>query len=207
MERGLSAHLRAGAAIYNVGEFHAAHDAWEELWLEMNDGPDRDLLQGLIQFTAAVYHAEQRNWAGATGLATSAREYLTELGLTRHGVALEPIRVYLTALARDPEVIERRPPIRIAVDDEPVIIDELPFEAVSIAARVLTAEYDYDEALIERAIEYANADLDAEMATSPFVTLLIDFIRGEQRGIIHQRLSEHVGRRDHKESDVEGLFK
>ena len=46
----MDAHLRAGAAIYNTGEFHAAHDAWEELWLDMDDGPDRDLLQGLIQF-------------------------------------------------------------------------------------------------------------------------------------------------------------
>lgn len=206
MESGLSAHLRAGAAIYNAGEFHAAHDAWEELWLEMDDGPDRDLLQGLIQFTAAVYHADRRNWAGTTGLATSAREYLSELGSTHHGVALEPIRAYLSFLACDPEIIERRPPIQIALDGETVVIDELPFEAVSIAARVLTAEYDYDEALIERAIEYANADLDAEMATSPFVTLLIDFVRGAQRGIILQRLSEHVGRRNHKESDVEGLF-
>lgn len=202
----LSAHIRAGAAIYNAGEFHAAHDAWEELWLDMDDGPDRDLLQGLIQFTAAVYHADQRNWAGTTGLAASGYEYLAGLGSTRHGVALESIRAYLTVLGQDPESIERRPPIKIALRGEPVIVDELPFEAVAIAARVLAAEYDFDEALIEQTIDYGTADLAAETATSPFVTLLIDFVRGEQREIVHQRLSEHAGRRAHKESDVEGLF-
>ncbi|MFC7191742.1 DUF309 domain-containing protein [Halocatena marina] len=204
-EMDLAAHLRAGAAIYNAGEYHAAHDAWEELWLEMDDGPDRDLLQGLIQFTAAVYHADQRNWAGTTGLATSAHRYLADLGAARHGVALESIRDYLVVLGRDPEVIERRRPIRIVLDGEPVIVDELPFESVAIAARVLAAEYDYNEDQIERAIEYATADLAAEKVTSPFVTLLIDFVRGE-RGIVRQRLSEHIGRRNHKESDVEGLF-
>jgi predicted metal-dependent hydrolase len=202
----MDAYLRAGAAIYNTGEFHAAHDAWEELWLDMDDGPDRDLLQGLIQFTAAVYHADRRSWEGATGLARSGRDYLSGLGTTRHGVALDPIRAYLAVLGQDPEVIERQPPIRMELGDEIVTIDELPFESVAIAARVLAEEYEYDETLIERAIEYGQADLAEENAPSQFVTLLIDFVRGEQRGIVRQRLKEHVERRAYKESDVEGLF-
>jgi hypothetical protein len=202
----MDAHLRAGAAIYNTGEFHAAHDAWEELWLDMDDGPDRDLLQGLIQFTAAVYHADRRSWEGATGLARSGRDYLSGLGTTRHGVALDPIRAYLAVLGRDPEVIERQPLIRMELRDETVTVDELPFESVAIAARVLAEEYEYDEVLIERAIEYGQADLAEESASSQFVTLLIDFVRGEQRGIVRQRLKEHVERRASKESDVEGLF-
>lgn len=202
----MDAHLRAGAAIYNTGEFHAAHDAWEELWLDMEEGPDRDFLQGLIQFTAAVYHADRRSWKGATGLAESGREYLTGLGTTRHGVTLDSIRAYLAVLDRDPEVIERQPPIRMKLQGEPVSIDELPFDAVAIAARVLAAEYEYDETLIERAIEYGQTDLAEENVPSLFVTLLIDFVQGEQRGIVRQRLKEHVERRDHRESDVEGLF-
>jgi predicted metal-dependent hydrolase len=201
----MDAHLRAGAAIYNVGEFHAAHDAWEELWLDMDEGPDRDFLQGLIQFTAAVYHADQRSWEGATGLAESGREYLTGLGTTRHGVALDSIRAYLAVLGRDPEVVERRPPIRMELQGKPVTVDELPFEASAIAARVLAEEY-ADEPLIERAIEYGRADLADENVPSRFVTLLTDFIRGEHRGIVRQRLKEHVERRDQRESDVEGLF-
>lgn len=202
------AHLKAGAAIYNAGEFHAAHDAWEEVWLRLEESPDRDLLNGLIQFTAAVYHADQRNWEGTSGLARSGCEYLSGLGSTHRGVSLDPIRGYLTALGRDPERIERRSPVRIVVDGDLVRIEELPFGAIAIAARVLTEEYGYDETLIDRAIEYGRADLEAGQVTSPFVTLLIDLLRGDgvERDTARQRLSDHVRRRTSEESDVEGLF-
>ncbi len=36
--------LRAGAAIYNDGYYHAAHDAWEARWLECEDGTDDERL-------------------------------------------------------------------------------------------------------------------------------------------------------------------
>ncbi len=202
------AHLRAGAAIYNAGEFHAAHDAWESVWLRLESGPDRDLLNGLIQYTAAVYHADQRNWEGTTGLARSGHEYLTGLGSTHHAVALDPLREYLTALERDPERIERQPPTKIVVAGERVRLEALPFGALAIAARVLTEEHEGDTTLIERAIEYGRADLEAGQATSPFVTLLVDILRsdGITRDTARQRLSEHVRRRTTKESDVKGLF-
>ena len=75
----MEAALRAGVAIYNAGEFHAAHDAWEAEWLGLDDGTDDErLLHGLIQFTAVVHHARERNWSGAVGLAESAGEYLAD---------------------------------------------------------------------------------------------------------------------------------
>ncbi|RRJ28437.1 DUF309 domain-containing protein [Halocatena pleomorpha] len=202
------AHLRAGAAIYNAGEFHAAHDAWESVWLDLKDGPDRELLNGLIQFTAAVYHADQRNWAGTTGLARSGQEYLSGLGSTHRAVSLDPLRGYLTALERDPARIEREPPVGIVVAGERVRLGELPFGAIAIAARVLTEEHGGDRALIDRAIEYGRADLEAGQATSPFVTLLVDIFRsdGVERDTARQRLSDHVRRRTTQESDVKGLF-
>jgi len=52
--------LRAGIAIHNAGHYHAAHDAWEDEWLELDDGSDERLLHGLIQFTAAIHHARNR---------------------------------------------------------------------------------------------------------------------------------------------------
>lgn len=208
LSEDFGAHLRAGAAIYNGGEFHAAHDAWEAVWLRLEEGADRDLLNGLIQFTAAVYHANQRNWEGTTGLAQSGREYLGGLGPIHRGVSLDPLREYLTALERDPARIERRSPVGIAVDGETVRLEQLPFGAIAVAARVLTEEYDYDETLIDRAIEYGRADLEAGRATSPFVTLLTDVLRrdGVERDTARQRLSDHVQRRTTEESDVKGLF-
>ncbi|MFC6725607.1 DUF309 domain-containing protein, partial [Halobium palmae] len=32
--------LRAGVAIYNAGDYHAAHDAWEDVWLDLPEGTD-----------------------------------------------------------------------------------------------------------------------------------------------------------------------
>lgn len=200
--------LRAGAAIHNDGHYHAAHDAWEERWLECEDGTDDErLLHGLIQFTAAVHHARGRNWEGAVGLAESAREYLSELPDDYRDVRLPPIRGFLAALASDPDVIERRPPVRLEHEGETPRLADLGFELTAIAAPILAAEWGYDPEPIEQARDYARRDLDAGDDDSRFITLLFDFVReNDHRGIVYQRLTDHVGRRRAKEDDVEDLF-
>lgn len=206
----MDANLRAGIAIFNAGGYHGAHDAWEEHWLDLEQGTDDELfLHGLIQFTAAVYHARNRNWSGATGLATSGREYLDSLPDTYRGVNVGAVRSYLARLARDPELIERRRPLALTLDGDRIQLSELQFEGTCIAAHVLAEEraenYPEEEAVIEQAIEYARADL--EKTNSAIVPLLFDYVREpESRGIIVQRLGEHVQRRKNREADVSGLF-
>ncbi|MFB6143009.1 MAG: DUF309 domain-containing protein [Halorientalis sp.] len=204
----MEAHLRAGAAIYNAGDHHAAHDAWEERWLDLERGtPDERFLHGLIQFTAAVHHGTEHNWTGATGLAESARKYLDGLGERHRGVALAPVREYLATLAADPEVIERRAPVALTHEGEAPSLSTLEFEAGAVAAGVYAEAGDYDEAVIDRAIEYAQADLAAGEGTSDVVTFVLDFARNpEDRGIVFQRLAERVERRAQRDADVEGLF-
>jgi hypothetical protein len=198
-------HLRAGIAIYNAGNYHAAHDAWEERWLDLA-GDDERFLHGLIQFTAAIHHAHNRNWVGATGLAESAREYLAPLSSGYRGVNVGEVRDSLAALHVDPECIERAPPLALTHEDRELALVDLDFSASAVAATVFTEHGDYDEAMVERAIEYARTDLDAGRATSPFVTLVMDFARGGNRAIVHQRLAEHTDRRAARERDVDGLF-
>jgi predicted metal-dependent hydrolase len=204
----MDAHLRAGVAIYNAGHYHAAHDAWEDHWLGLASGTDDELLlHGLIQFTAAVYHARGRNWSGATGLADSAGDYLADLPADYRGVNVGAVRDSLAALARDPERIERAPPLALTHEGRAVGLDDLEFDALTVVAAVFAEEFGYDEDVLEQAIDYARTDLDAGEEGSRFVRFVIDFAReGDQRGIIFQRLSEHVDRRQHHESDVEGLF-
>lgn len=204
----MEAQLRAGIAIYNAGDFHAAHDAWEDCWLDLADGTDDErFLHGLIQFTAAVHHAHDRNWGGATGLAESATSYLDGLGTQYRGVDLAPIRDFLATLAVDPAVVERRSPPRLTHQGSVVTLPDLLFAAGAVAARVYAEQEGYDEAVIDRAIAYGNRDLEADEATSPFVTLVLDFAReADSRGIVIQRLSEHVERRKSREEDVAGLF-
>ncbi|WP_226005226.1 DUF309 domain-containing protein [Natrinema salinisoli] len=200
--------LRAGAAIFNDGYYHAAHDAWENRWLELESGSDDErLLHGLIQYSGAVFHARERNWEGTVGLAESAGEYLAGLPADYRDVRLEPVRSFLSRLAADPELLERRKPVRIEHDGDHPTLPSLGFEATAIAAVVLAEEFGYDDEPVARARGYARQDLEAGEDDSVFITLLFDFVReDENRGIISQRLSDHVGRRRAREEDVEGLF-
>jgi len=204
----MEAHLRAGIAIYNAGRYHAAHDAWEDHWLGLESGTDDErFLHGLIQFTAAVYHARNGNWSGATGLAASGREYLAVVPPTYRGVDVAAVRRYLAALESDPELIERGPPLALTHHGQRPVPVDLAFEATAVAAEVLAEEDGYDEAVLEQAATFGGADLEDGVTASPFVTLLFDFVREPaNRGIVFQRLSEHVDRRAQREADVDGLF-
>jgi predicted metal-dependent hydrolase len=201
-------HLRAGVAIYNDGEFHAAHDAWEDCWLDFDSGTDDErLLHGLIQFTAAVHHAQGANWTGVRGLAESGAGYLADLPAEYREVNLGEVRAYLRAVASDPEHVERVAPPKLTHGDAALRPEDLRFEASAVIAEVLAEEYGYDDEVVEQAIEYARADLEEEKATSQFVTFVMDFARDPaNRGIVFQRMEGAVGKREHKETDVEGLF-
>lgn len=190
----MDAHLRAGVAVYNEGEYHGAHDAWEDHWLDLEAGTDDELLlHGLIQFTAAVFHARTQNWAGAVGLADSGREYLRDLPDDYRGVNVHTVRSYLADLETDPERIERARPPALTVDGETLTFDDLRFDAVAVAAGVVAAEYGYDESLLEKAAACAREDLADGEATGPFVTLVVDFLRNdERRDIVYQQLTQLI---------------
>lgn len=201
--------LRAGIALYNAGEYHAAHDPWEAAWLPLESGlNDERLLHGLIQYTATIYHARDRNWGGAVGLAASAHEYLTDLPPAYRGVDLHTVRAYLRALAADPERIERGSPPPLRLDGKPLAAVDLGLDALALAAAAVAEEYDaFEEATIEAAVGYAREE--AGTGRSAFRTLLIDFVDfvdGDRRSVVYDRLSAHVDRRRNEESDVSGLF-
>ena len=203
----MEAALRAGIAIYNHGHYHAAHDAWEDHWLSLESGTENELLlHGLIQFTATIYHATNRNWPGTTGLADSAGEYLSPLPDDYREVNLGAVKQALKRYEQDPEQIERAQPIKLTHEEHPLTATDLNFEETAIFATVIAKEHAYDARHIERAIDYAREAVDAD-ESNPFVGLLFDFVREpKHRDIIIARLTEHVSRREHQESDVAGLF-
>jgi len=200
-------HLRAGIAIYNAGATHAAHDAWEDVWLDLPKGSDDEqLLHGLIQFTAAIYHAQNRNWSGTVGLAESGKEYLTGVPSLYRGVDIELVRDYLQALKKDPERIERAAPPALVYKGQPLAAADLELGGITTAARILAAEFDqYDEAIISDAIEYAREEADE--SNTEYISLLTTFVdEATHRGIVYNRLESQVERRRRKEQDVAGLF-
>ncbi|WP_227375457.1 DUF309 domain-containing protein [Haladaptatus halobius] len=200
--------LQAGVAIYNAGEFHAAHDAWEDHWLELErDSADERFLHGLIQFTAAVYHVRGSNWEGVRGLAASAVAYLDGLPADYRGINVGDVRDYLSTVRDDPEHVERAPPPRLTYREVVLLPDDLDFDAAATAALVLAEEFGYDEGTIERAIEFARDDLELGDEGSRFISLVMDFVReDENRGLVFQRLRQHAERRAARERDVDGLF-
>ena len=204
----MRAELRAGVAIYNAGEYHAAHDAWEDRWLGLESGSDDErLLHGLIQFTAAIHHARRRNWEGAVGLAESARDYLSGLPADYRGVDLGPVRSALESLSNDPEWIERRRPPRLIHEGETLALDDLEFEPAAVAARVFGEEDErFEGSVVERAIAYAEDEIESGDETGRFVALVLAFARGDEREIAYRRLADQVDRRRSRDRDVDGLF-
>lgn len=209
----MEAHLRAGVAIFNAGGYHTAHDAWEEYWLDLESGTDDELfLHGLIQYTAAVHHASDRNWGGATGLAESAGEYLARLPAEYRDLNVGEVRQYLSTIAADPAYIERRKPLPLTHRGVALLPADLGFEATAIAAEAL-AEKRGEESLLEQGVAFARSDLDGTddplrgETDSPFIPLVFDYVRdGDQRPVIAERLRQHVERRSAREDDVAGLF-
>jgi hypothetical protein len=202
----MDAALRAGIALYDEGYHHAAHDAWEPVWLDLPRGSDDEqFLHGLIQFTAVVYHARNRNWSGATGLARSGRNYLDGLPDDYRGVNVAAVRAWLDAFAADPERIERERPLGLTHEGEELALSELDFEAVALTAGVLAEEEGYDEETLADAVSYARGELGT--GQTRFVALLFDFVGdATNRPLVFDRLRRHVERRRSRDSDVEGLF-
>ncbi len=48
----------AGIDLYNAGEYHAAHDAWEERWMGPVDAQEKLFLQAMIQSAVAFHHLQ-----------------------------------------------------------------------------------------------------------------------------------------------------
>lgn len=198
--------LRAGIALYTAGDYHAAHEPWEETWLNLPDGDDEHLLHGLIQFTAAVYHARERNWDGAVGLAESAQKYLDPLPTRYRGINTNSVAAACHRLAADPERIERGPAPPLHYESRTLTAADLEIEGITTAAGVVAAEYDaYETTIIERAVEYAREE--ATGSGSQFIGQLTAFVDDrDHRALIYDRLRRKVERRQAKREDVSGLF-
>ncbi|MFB6119134.1 DUF309 domain-containing protein [Halosegnis sp.] len=203
MDVPLEARLTAGMAVFNAGHYHAAHDAWEPPYREAT-GERRDFLQGLIQYAAAVHHVETDNREGAQGLAESALAYLDDVD--PRGLALEPVRAWLRACRGEYDTVAGEQPPPLVRDGTQPALATLEYPAAAVAAPLVADATGHDAELLATAAEYALADLAAAEVGSPFVTLVLDFLAGEHRAIILERLAQHVQRRQAREADVEGLF-
>jgi uncharacterized protein len=93
--------LAEGLEHYHAGEFFAAHESWESLWLVAEE-PEKTFLQGLIQVTAAFHHLQRNNPRGTIGLLQGAlgrlERYPTTFGSISVALVCSDIRQWLNAL-------------------------------------------------------------------------------------------------------------
>ncbi|MDT7688254.1 MAG: uncharacterized protein QOJ70_1021 [Acidobacteriota bacterium] len=88
----------AGIDLYNAGEFHAAHDAWEDRWRDDCGPREKLFLQALIQSAVIFHHVEIGRRGAARRMYGMALEKFARLGADRF-MSLD-IREYLDGLAR-----------------------------------------------------------------------------------------------------------
>jgi uncharacterized protein len=93
--------LAEGLRLYDAGEFFAAHEAWESVWLSAQE-PEKTFLQGLIQVTAAFHHLQRENRLGTSRLLRAALGRLEPYPVDFAGISVDllcdDIRAWLQAL-------------------------------------------------------------------------------------------------------------
>ncbi len=72
----------AGIDLYNAGEYHAAHDAWEERWMGPVGQKEKLFLQAMIQSAVAFHHLEIGRPGAARRMHQMAKEKFGRLGTT-----------------------------------------------------------------------------------------------------------------------------
>lgn len=70
----------AGIDLYNVGEFHAAHDVWEERWMGEVGPKEKLFLQAMIQSAVAFHHLDIGRPGASRQMYIRAKEKFERLG-------------------------------------------------------------------------------------------------------------------------------
>lgn len=73
----------AGIDLYNAGEFHAAHDAWEDRWMGEVGQWEKLFLQAMIQSAVAFHHLEIGRPGAARRMYQMSKEKFARLPTTR----------------------------------------------------------------------------------------------------------------------------
>lgn len=91
--------IRAGASLFNDGDFYACHEVFEEAWMNA-EGGQRLFLQGLVQLAVALHHLSHDNPRGARRLLEEAAKKLRAHEAEQNWVVAGPLAEEAEALAR-----------------------------------------------------------------------------------------------------------
>ncbi|MEF8894620.1 DUF309 domain-containing protein [Halodesulfurarchaeum sp.] len=106
-----------GVRLTNAGDYHEAHDCFEDEWFNYGNGTlEKSFLQGMTQVAAGAYkYTGFDNTAGLRKLLDSAHGYLVGVPADFYGVDVAALRDDILAIRRDPS---RAQSLRIALDGQ-----------------------------------------------------------------------------------------
>lgn len=104
--RGAAGYLSLGVELFNAGQYHAAHEAFETVWLASEAG-DGDFFKGLVQSAICLLKVEHGELDGARKLHGGQRRYLAPYLPTHRGLDVEALLTDMQAHLRP--ILRARP--------------------------------------------------------------------------------------------------
>ncbi|MFN3479836.1 MAG: DUF309 domain-containing protein [Thermodesulfovibrionales bacterium] len=71
-------YFKDGVRFFNEGNYLEAHEAWEKLWRNTPESPERHFIQGMIKIAAALHHYKKKEYTGTEKLLSSGIKILQE---------------------------------------------------------------------------------------------------------------------------------
>ena len=101
---------------HNFGKYHEAHELFEDLWLELDNRQEKDILQTLAQADALAVHIETENTKAAQRLMRQLPELITTFPPKYKGIDLKGIKCWINEMIKS---IPRTGKIKEIKDSEP----------------------------------------------------------------------------------------
>ena len=80
---------------HNSGEYHKAHELFEDLWLELDDRQEKDVAQTLAQADALAVHIKTGNIRAAQRLMRQLPELVQTFPSSYNGIDLREMKVWI----------------------------------------------------------------------------------------------------------------
>jgi len=70
--------LEEGIILFNEGMHIEAHEAWERVWVNLAETPEKHFIQGMIMIAAAIHKYKKKEYPGTTKLLEKGLNYMKE---------------------------------------------------------------------------------------------------------------------------------
>ena len=86
-----------GSAVkeHNSGDYHEAHELFEDLWLELDDRREKDTVQTLAQADALAVHIKTGNMRAAQRLMRQLPELVQTFPSSYNGIDLKEMKMWI----------------------------------------------------------------------------------------------------------------